>query len=357
MNINRNNYEVYMIDYFDGKLDPVQTAELMYFLSQNPDLEHEFNAYENVNLPADILKFEDKDGLRKSFGDFPAVTDNNFEEFCIAEIEGDLDEKSQARLYQYLDKNPHKKRELELYQKTKLRPDESVVFPGLNQLKKHRLNPYHVNRILYYTGVAAAVLLIVFLTFVFRRTPDSDLITSTVPVLKDAKKTVEDMTSQTEKENTSSIQKEAFRDSDVQSVQENKMISVVNDVPKSAPEEDIEASGQILKPIEIRKIDNVYHPSNIAQLSKNHPIKSHTNPPVQTDKSLAEFIKEKFMATEITKSAENLSVWTFAQASIKGINYLTESDVRMSRKLNMNGKMSEFSIDSESFSFSTPLKK
>ena len=131
------------------------------------------------------------------------------------------------------------------------------------------------------------------------------------------KKTAENMTSQTEKENTTSFQKEAFRDSDRQSIRENTIIPVVNDVPKYAPVEDIEASSQIIKPIEIQKIDNVYHPSNIALLSENHQIQSHTAPPVQADKSLAEFIKEKFQAAEITKSAENLNVWTLAQASLK----------------------------------------
>ena len=356
MNININNYEVYMIDYLDGKLDPVQTAELMYFLSQNPDLENEFNAYENVNLPADILKFRDKDELKKSFGDFPTVTDSNFEEFCIAEIEGDLDEKSQTRLYQYLDKNPHKNRELELYQKTKLRPDESVAFSGLSQLKKHRLVPSGIPRTLYYTGVAAAVLLIVFLTFIFRRIPESDLITGTIPASEDAIMADESMTTQVEKESTSSFHKDAFRDSDRKSIQDNKRIPSVNDVNKSVPVDDTDESNQIIKPIGIRKIDDINLPSDIILLKKDHPVQYHAETPVQEDKSLAEFIREKLLATEIAKSAENLSVWTFAQASLKGINYLTESDVQMSRKLNLNGKMSEFSIDSESFSFSTPLK-
>jgi hypothetical protein len=94
MNINRNNYEVYIIDYFDGKLDPVQTAELMYFLSQNPDLEYEFNAFENLKMPESQIKFNDKEVLKKEYADVKSVTDINFEEFCIAEIEGDLDEKS-----------------------------------------------------------------------------------------------------------------------------------------------------------------------------------------------------------------------------------------------------------------------
>jgi len=92
-------------------------------------------------------------------------------------------------------------------------------------------------------------------------------------------------------------------------------------------------------------------------LKRDRPVQLGANPPAQNDKSLAEFIREKLLTNEIVKSAENLNVWTFAQASLKGINYLTESDVQMSRKLNKDGEISEFSIKSESFSFSAPLKK
>ena len=357
MNINRHNYEVFVIDYFDGKLDPVQTAELLYFLSQNPDLEYEFNAFENVNLSADKLKFSSKDELKKSYGDIPKITDSNFEEFCVAEIEGDLDEKSQVRLYQYLDKHPQKYREFELYKKTKLTPDKSVIFPDLNHLKKHQLVPSGMVRKIVYSGIAAAVLLIVFLTFIFRRIPESELITITIPASEAAIKTDDDIILPAEADEISINIIAGSEDSKSKTTQHNKMIPIVNDVSLLSVRDDVEAINQILKPIEIRKIDYAYHSSDIALKSKNQQFQYHAEPPVRTDKSLAEFIKDKLLNTEIAKSAENINVWTLAQASLKGINYLTESDIQMNRKLNTNGEISEISIDSESFGFSTPFKK
>lgn len=357
MNINRNNYETWVIDYFDGKLDPVQTAELLYFLSQNPDLEYEFNGYENLNLPADELKFTGKEGLKKSFSDIPSITDDNFEEFCIAETEGDLDEKSHSRLFQYLEKYPHKNRELELYKKTKLTADKSIVFPGLNKLKRYRLVPSGTVQKLFYAGIAAAILMIVFLTFIFRRIPESELITGTLPASEEALKTDEDIILSAETEETHTNITAGSEDSENKSIQTNKMIPVVNDVNQPVARDDIETSIQILNPIEIRKIDKVNYPSDITLLGANHHLQKRAGQPVKTDKSLAEFIKEKLLATEVVKSAENLNVWTFAQASIKGINYLTESDIQMTRKVNMNGEMSGISIISESFGFSTPVKK
>ncbi|HJX71101.1 MAG TPA: hypothetical protein VJ346_04095, partial [Bacteroidales bacterium] len=340
MNINRNNYEVYVIDYFDGKLDPVQTAELMYFLSQNPDLEYEFNAFENIKLPEANLIFSDKEDLKKKYSDFSVVTDTNFEELCIAEIEGDLDEKSQGMLFQYLEKNPEKNRDLELYRKTILKPDESLVFPGLRKLKKHKVIPLLSDRRIYYPGIAAALLVVVLLTFVFRRSPESDLNTSSVPDRENAVKKIESFTPQTEKEEISSIETNVIKESYMKSLQDSHVDSYENENIRPASGDDIEAINSKIKPIVIQRIDHIPYASGLALLKKDQPVQSYDDPSVQQKKTLAEFIKERFVTTAIFKSGENLNVWTLAQASLKGINYLTESDIQISRKLDSDGQIS-----------------
>ena len=42
MEININNYEVYVIDFIDGMLNEIDTANLLIFLDQNPVLKEEF---------------------------------------------------------------------------------------------------------------------------------------------------------------------------------------------------------------------------------------------------------------------------------------------------------------------------
>ena len=42
MEININNYEVYVIDFIDGMLNEIDTANLLIFLDQNPALKEEF---------------------------------------------------------------------------------------------------------------------------------------------------------------------------------------------------------------------------------------------------------------------------------------------------------------------------
>lgn len=368
MKINRNNYEEYVIDYLDGRLNPVQTAELMYFFSQNPDLELEFNAFENYRLPESKLKFGNIEDLKKEYSDFQAVTDSNFDEFCVAEIEGDLDKKSRSRLYEYLKKNPGKKRDFELYQKTILEPDESLVFPDLNKLKKHKIIPFVSLRSRYYQGIAAAIILAVILTVIFRRNPESGLISDAMPENENSVKKTEYVTAKTVTKETppvetavasesSMAETEVTEETHIKSLQGHYKNSGQNDIISSTPGNDIEETSTQIRPIMIRKIDHSPYPSDLALLGKRPPVQSDAEIKVKPEKSLAESLRERFRATEIFKSADNFNAWNLAQASLKGINYLTESDIQISRKVNEEGRISKLSIESESFGFSTPLKK
>ncbi len=51
MSINRNNYEAFFLDYFEGRLPEEGKEELMRFLELNPDLKKEFEGFEPVYLP------------------------------------------------------------------------------------------------------------------------------------------------------------------------------------------------------------------------------------------------------------------------------------------------------------------
>jgi hypothetical protein len=368
MDINRNNYEEYIIDYLDGKLNPVQTAELMYFFSQNPDLELEFNVFENYKLPESKLKFNNKEELKKAYSDFPEVTDSNFDEFCVAEIEGELDDKSRNRLYEYLKRNPEKNRDLELYQKTILIPDESLVFPGLNNLKKHKTIPFVSFRSIYYQGIAAAAILAVVLTIIFRRSPEPVLISDSMAENETNVKNTEHVTAKTITKQippvetvvaseSSTAETEVSKETHIKSLKDHYKNSGQNDIISSASSNDIEETSIQIRPILISKINHSPYPADLALLGKKPPVQSDAEPKVKPEKSLAESLRERFRATEIFKSADNFNAWNLAQASLKGINYLTESDIQISRKVNEEGQISKLSIESESFGFSAPLKK
>ena len=57
MKVNRNNYEVWMIDYFDGKLNASEIADLMAFIEVHEDIREEFELFSNETLDKEEVTF------------------------------------------------------------------------------------------------------------------------------------------------------------------------------------------------------------------------------------------------------------------------------------------------------------
>lgn len=132
MNINRENYEIFFIDYLDGNLSPAGLEELVLFLQNNPDLEDELYSVYHVKLPLSPEKFENKLMLKK--GQNPTMADNLWDELCVSCIEGQLNESEKNLLQQNI--NPANQNDFNLFLKTKINPDNRITFPYTILLKK-----------------------------------------------------------------------------------------------------------------------------------------------------------------------------------------------------------------------------
>lgn len=139
MNINRHNCEAWFLDFYEGQLSTDQVAELFAFLDAHPDLKEVFESYEGpafdaaeTNLPV----FEHKDLLRRHIELPENINEVNYEEFFAAAIDNVLDAKGQIKLERFLESNPDKRSELDLFRKTILAPDYSEKFEAKHALKK-----------------------------------------------------------------------------------------------------------------------------------------------------------------------------------------------------------------------------
>jgi len=130
MNINKNNYEAFFLDYHEGNLTPEQVAEVLLFVEQHPELKEEFENFENFSIDAEELKFENKSLLKKH------IDINNIEEYIVLSIEGKLNKAEKDLLNSYLKQHPQHQKTVDLYQKTKLTPDYSIVFESKEDLKR-----------------------------------------------------------------------------------------------------------------------------------------------------------------------------------------------------------------------------
>ena len=169
MKINRDNYALFFLDFFEGVLPEGDREELMRFLELHPDLKEEFDDFEMVRLPGDEqVRFPDKMSLKKE-----AVPDDH-EMLFAAYVEGDLNDADARRVEEMAASDPRYERELALMKRTKLEP-ATEAFPGKQSLKQFvvgapgavvpfmaRISRKHIY---YATSAAAAVLLLALVTF------------------------------------------------------------------------------------------------------------------------------------------------------------------------------------------------
>jgi len=167
MEINKNNYEAYFLDYWENNLQPEMVAELMIFLEGNPDLKGEFNEFENIVLvPDESIKFQpNKELKKKEVEPVGEIQSDNYEHYMVGDLEGDLTKKEAANFKYFLNINPHLKLEYNLLKLTFLNPDEKIVYVNKDTLKKSGLFVLYKTQVLY--GLSIAASLIILLGFYF----------------------------------------------------------------------------------------------------------------------------------------------------------------------------------------------
>ena len=119
MEIDRSNYEIWLIDWLDGNLNDIQVEQLQLFLSVNPDLKEELSDLNALNLKPSQKSFQQKEQLIKSVSALPLT---QFEYLCLACLEKDLNADQQTELEEIITKDTEKQRSFELIQKMRLTP-------------------------------------------------------------------------------------------------------------------------------------------------------------------------------------------------------------------------------------------
>jgi hypothetical protein len=169
--VNIENYEAFYLDYLEGNLDEEQTRAFLLFLDQHPDLKLEDELPSFVENDAVHLDSAFISGL-KMFDASQLITEDNYEQFMIASVEQQLPATKQVELNDFIGRREYLKTELDLYQKTKLIPDLSLVYPGKTTLKRGLVVPMYVR----FAAVAASIVLI--LMFIPWKTSPESMLTA-----------------------------------------------------------------------------------------------------------------------------------------------------------------------------------
>jgi hypothetical protein len=132
--IGKDNYEIWFMDFLDGRLSSGQEAELYAFLSLNPDLKAELDEM-SIDVPVlfeGSLPF--KLPLKKEIKPVGSITETNYEEVFIASREGDLVSSQKSELEKFLSINPFLVSEFEYFKKMTV-SHNGELFPSKRKLK------------------------------------------------------------------------------------------------------------------------------------------------------------------------------------------------------------------------------
>ncbi|MFY8021937.1 MAG: hypothetical protein ACOVP1_12095 [Bacteroidia bacterium] len=161
MQITKENYELFIIDYLDGKLDSNGKQALIAFVEANPEVKEEFD----LLLSASSIELEEE----TSIPDFTylkkdSLLGNEFlaDECMIAALEGDLSPAQSEEFNIILSNDLSKQKEFKLYHATVSKPDLRIQFPNREKLKKAGVILY-LNTFYKVASVAAILLFVSFI--------------------------------------------------------------------------------------------------------------------------------------------------------------------------------------------------
>ena len=339
MKISRSNYESWLIDYLDGKLDRNDCLSVEKFLAANPDIADEFSeAGAERCIPDEGLRI-DKSDLYHSLNEISDISDHSYEEFCIAYYEGDLDSSARHKVEIMAESDPQKKYLLRLYRSIHFTPDTRIHYPSRNSLKKQQV--FWLSRTFYVAATAAAALLIGFLIYPYLNPAASDPLIA--PVRKQVALLPPTAIQKAESPAVADPADKINPKGRKESHRLGRNLLAVLDTNNQRPHEIIVLAS--LNPI----------PADFTDLlSADHAIPE--NPAVKVSESLvkAYYIKTEKQTRVIT---EETILWSAVQVGILGFNSLTENELALDTRQNENGRVTGIKIYAENFQFERKIKK
>lgn len=348
MKITRNNYEAYFIDYLEGNLDETLVDDFLEFLRENQDLKEELALFNPVAIEPEEITFSNKKSLYKSKFD----AESEFNRAAIAQMEGDISETEKEEFEKYLSAHPEKEKEVLLFAKTRLLPDESVLFPSKNKLYK----PTTGRKVLMWGMRIAAVLLLALAIYsVLDQSPENKFPELNVAELKSESNTnpaiiSEPVAKQTENQNqekTQIAESKAFVGKVELKSNQEKHIQKEPEIPLES--NDLTVNRVFAEVPEKLSARNTGLIKSVPQ-SKLADIKTLT-PPNQPD-----YTEERLLAEAFAEKTglDKLSLNKITKAGLNLVSSLSKE--KFQYETNEDGKVVEYSYESRLLAFSIPVK-
>jgi hypothetical protein len=352
----RSNYEIWLIDYFDGTLDNNQVEELMDFLDKNPDLkEHLSENFAHSLKPANET-FRFKDSLKKDSSD---LAGEQFELLCISASEHDLGEAEVTDLEKMIEVSPEKREIFDFYKKAVLKAP-AVHFRNKQGLRRLSVTQKIIRISVIGLSAAAGIALFISLsvtpgrkevisvpltTAVNRSEPGEEKISS--PSLSRDPQPVRQ-----------SPAKNEFKTSTLSAALNAPQTSLTREapipIPVSNPEPERIAVARLEFKQEVSLAGEI--PSDLSALNQVELQSSVVSDRYGSDGLFARLFRER-----ITKSGTNesgsIKGYEIADAGIIGLNKLFGWQMSLKPTRNKKGEVTSLYFSSKILKFNAPVKR
>ena len=359
MKPDRTNYEIWIIDYLDGKLDHDQVSLLLNFLDQNPDLKNEFGEFRNTVLSSD-LEYHGKNSLKKTVNEIPA---SQFELLCFASAEGDLSPEQRTELEEIIYADPEKKKELELFKQIRLIAPVSI-YAHKASLKHLTLQQKVLRLSLASISVAAGIAILMLFVNTAGVKTDNRVenlslnsskvkVETPVPVIKEQQVVNPETTI------NKTIQKINAKQTYVPVA-----TAELRDTMNRAIIKEQTGSRQDLNPVVIPRaefhndadipVQDISSSLTLVDIPQKQITVTYEKPGIS--EYFALFVREKILKSKIPETG-NLKGYEVAETGIIGLNRLLGWDMSLKQNRNEKGELRSLYFSSKIIKFNTPVKK
>jgi hypothetical protein len=361
MQIDRSNYEIWLIDWIDGNLTDYQIEHLQLFLNENPDLQEEFYEMNIFKLNSSVKSYSYKARLKKHMTD---LSGSQFEYLCVAYFENDLSDEQQTELKQIIKEDPEKKGSFELFQKMRLTP-VSGKYKRKNLLIKRPAGQKIMRYSILGLSVAATLAFIIINYFLIPHPLREKTINTAQNIVADTSlhNPAAEITSDkiiTEKKIASITKQKVKLYSAVLKNKPEISVSNLNGlssndslVRKTQNQETL--TGKISVPVKIL-LGGKLVTDNLITLNSPKTIPEYDDGRSKLNKFIAKTFREKILKEKTTNDTP-LKGYEIAEASVNGINKLFGWEMQLNKKNDEKGKLKSVYFSSKILKINAPVKK
>jgi hypothetical protein len=364
MDINRNNYEAFLLDLLEGRLSVEEERELNEFLKHHPEHVMDLPDTELWRLEKSHVSFPARDRLKKEF----PVADTrlsvaNFDLFSIARMEGDLTPQQEEEHRSMVSRDQRKEEEWSVWQKARLVP-EKIQFHGKKSLKRKRAVK---SRVVWLSAISAAATVALLVTL-FRidpvvHGPELSIATSEEPSNSEEPLTVvqEEPLVEIREEPLAKIREETAVAEKNPAMFSIKKAYVRQESPFGLTDSSNLVKPEMVEPRSLRIAEHLSGTSELVDRSTSDRIEPFHIPRVSPN--LASLSVAQIAELDLQElfddytEEHNISLMSAANAGIRGINKLTGSDISLLASRDEEGDISGFRLKSKRFSVTRPLNR